>query len=120
MKHRPRERRIVFGEHVMNAAEIRCHARLEPARTHGIGAIFGFVEVDHRTVPREGQLRGNRLCPFDRNFLGARRKFFPLVRVFVFLRIGWIQFVDVQIFLIDRENGETKSNRSVVSNGNAR
>ena len=120
MLHGAFEFNEIFGGHIIDTAEVRCHARFKPTRAHREGTIFFFFEIDHRAMPREQEFGRDRCAASHQNGFFDRTHRLPCALIFVLHRVGRIGFIDIKVFLIDAKNGQTKRDGVVVADGNAR
>src|ERR1700757_1647406 len=94
--------------------------RFQPFRSRGECAIFPVLDIDNGTVASELQVhRSRRLAPHLDFFMNYAERL-PFILVLVFVLVGRIQFIHVQVLLIDTEIRSTKGNPIIVSIGDAR
>ena len=107
------------GFHIGERGEIGRRPGGKPDRAHGIGAVAGQIFVHHRAVAGEFQRHGlrRRAAHLD-GFLHHLHRF-PAFAIAVAIRVGGVGFVDIQILLIHRENGQAEGAEAVVADGNA-
>ncbi len=82
------ERLEVLGAHVIERAEVRAHAGLEPTGSHGEGASLLLVEMDDGAVAREDELDLARRLALYRDRLSSDAQRFPSAVVLVLLAVG--------------------------------
>ena len=110
----------VLRGHIVGRAEIGRGPRVAPDAAHRIGAAGLQVFEDHGTVPGELQLRRARglACDFDGfvDHLHGR----PALAIAVAVGIGGVGLIDIEVFLVGREDGQAKSDGPVVADGDPR
>ena len=106
--------------HGLDATEVRRHAGFEPARAQGIGAVVAAVGMQHGAVAGEQQFHRLRKPTAHLDAFADHAHGLPLALVTHFARVVQVGFVDVQVFLVDGEDGQPESDAAVVPDGNAR
>ena len=109
----------VPGAQVVDRAEVRRHPGLEPGRAHRVGAPLLPVHVDDRAVAREGEVDRRRRRPPHLDLLVDHPERLEAVAVAVAGRVGRVELVDVQVLLVDGEDGEAEGDGPVVADGDA-
>ena len=85
-----------------------------------IGLAVRAILEEHRTVPRVLQLDGFGLVALHGNRVGDDAHRFPVAAVAIFVGVGGIGFVDVEIFRSPAEDGQAPRTVFVVADRYAR
>ena len=109
----------VLGGQIPRRAEIGRGPGLGPDGAHGEGAVGGGVELHHRPVTGEIQLDVPGRAGLHLNALVHDLHRLPAAAVAVLARVGGVEVVDVEVFLIDREDGQAEGDLVVVAEADA-
>src|SRR6202035_4474486 len=110
----------VLRGYVVGGAEIGRGARLEPDRADGEGALVGLIDINDGPVPGEFQLDVAGPLASDLDALMHDPHRFPTVAIAVLIGIGGIELVDVEVFLVDVEDGQPEGDGAVVPDRDSR
>src|SRR5215472_17433172 len=103
--------------HKTEGGHVRRRARFKPLRSRGEGAAFALLDINNWTVASEFQVHANRHLTLHFDFFANEVKWLPRILVLVFVHIGGVQFIHVQILLINVKLSPAKWNPIVVTAG---
>ncbi len=109
----------VVGVHVFDGAEVGGGSGLAPDGADSEGVVGRRVQADDGAVAGEEQVDLAGGGAFHRDGLVDDAHVLPPAAVPVLARVGRVQVVDVEVFLIDGEDREAEGDRVVVAHRNA-
>src|SRR6516164_2898419 len=105
----------VLCSHESERGHVGRRAWFEPACSHRESTVLFFLHVNDRAMARESQLDRNCRFVSHPNFLVNYPEWLPLIVVLVLILVGGIQFIHIQVLLIDKEIRSSKRNPIVMS-----
>ncbi len=105
----------VFGAHVAHRPVIGRHAGLQPGAAYGKGAVGWLVDINHRTMPGECEVNRYWSLTLDLDLFAHHPEWLPTVLILVLVRVVRVQLVDVEVLLVDGEDGVPEGDGVVVS-----
>ncbi len=101
------------------AGEIGRAPDFTPGRAHGICLAMSFILVNYGAVPGVFQVNGYRGFAFHGDGFADDGHRLPSAFVLVLRRVGRVGVIDIEVFTIGAEDGQSPGSEIVVADGNA-